>query len=443
MNEPRRPAPDELKPVTYPLRRRFVWVVLPAMILFMVVVAVLAGLGGRTLLTDFHLQQAAREAVSIVASVTRQAPGELRAAFARQPDPGTDLRGAIAAIGAVLDEAVADRRFRKVKVYDESGVLRYSTDREEIGTVERGEAINAALGGKGNVAALKETAEGPLYELYVYLPQAADAPAMVVELYESADILTGALRSVVIPATAAPLFILAITILFLGHMVFRAQRELDQQAAMAAGLQARLEKLVSGQAVSAARQVDGDGMKSRTIDVTLYFADVRDFTSFAEEHPPGQVIAMLNRIITLQVEAIHAAGGDVDKIIGDAVLAVFQGPDRALRAIRCAQDVLAACAAAPELPRGLGIGVHDGFVVAGVIGAQDRQDYTVIGDAVNVASRLCSLAARGELVADTRTLARAGHPDGFGATDELQVKGRAEPLRVRRWPASPGGTNLA
>jgi hypothetical protein len=154
------------------------------MILFMVVVAVLAGLGGRALLTDFHLQQAAREAGSIVASVTRQAPGELRAAFARQPDPGTDLRGAIAAIGAVLDEAVADRRFRKVKVYDESGVLRYSTDREEIGTVERGEAINAALGGKGNVAALKETAEGPLYELYVYLPPSAGAPAMVVELYE-------------------------------------------------------------------------------------------------------------------------------------------------------------------------------------------------------------------------------------------------------------------
>jgi class 3 adenylate cyclase len=339
---------------------------------------------------------------------------------------------AVRAVGDIIDVAVADRQLTKLKLYDEQGVIRYSTNRQEVGRVERGAALNDALSSHSNLALPVDGPGGHLYELYVYVPQNGKTPALVVELYESADWLNGALKTVILPATMAPLIILIAAILFLTHIVFRSQIELDKQAREAGELEARIGKLISTQAGHAARQQGGEGMKGKTVDVTLYYADIRDFTSFAEENPPETVVALLNEFITMQVEAIHEAGGDVDKIIGDAVLAVFYGPDRAARAIAGACEALRRCKAR-DLPRGLGIGVHDGFVVAGVIGAPSRQDYTVIGDAVNVAARLCSLAAEGELVVDTRTLARAGHPEGFSDTTEVVVKGRSEPVRLRRW----------
>jgi class 3 adenylate cyclase len=258
---------------------------------------------------------------------------------------------------------------------------------------------------------------------------------MVIEMYESAMLLDGALRVFVVPAALVPLGMLLLAVLLLTNLVWRAQRELDLRAAAAADLQSRIETLISSRAIEAARQVDGEGMKGKAMDVTLYYADIRDFTSFAESRPPTEVVAMLNNLLTIQVDAIHAAGGDVDKIIGDATLAVFYGPERATQAIACAQQVLTRIAGDASLPRRLGIGIHDGFVIAGAVGAPNRQDFTVIGDAVNVSSRLCSLAGEGELVTDTRTLARAGQPDGFGEAAEVKVKGRTEPLRIRRWKA--------
>jgi class 3 adenylate cyclase len=428
------PSPQTLHvPLTYPLRRRFLWVVLPTLILFMLSLTALAAFGGRKLLTDFYLERASREADSILSTAKRLLPDEFAALVLARQTPGPALAKAIDAVGAIVDAAVADRQLTKLKLYDEDGIIRYSTVRAEIGRVERGAPLNQTLASRGNVAFALEGQNGPLYELYVYVPATGQMPALVVELYESAEWLNGALRTVILPATVAPLIILIAAILFLTHIVFRSQRELDTQAVEAAQLHDRIGRLISGQAASAARQLDGEGMKGKTVDVTLYYADVRDFTSFAEANPPETVVAMLNAFITLQVDAIRASGGDVDKIIGDAVLAVFYGPDRASRAIACARDTLGRCKSESGLPRGLGIGVHDGFVVAGVIGAPSRQDYTVIGDAVNVAARLCSLAAAGELVVDTRTLARAGHPDGFGEATEVVIKGRTEPVRLRRW----------
>jgi class 3 adenylate cyclase len=208
---------------------------------------------------------------------------------------------------------------------------------------------------------------------------------------------------------------------------------LNDQSAEVQALQFRLEKLVSNRAASAARDGSPSLVGGHLTDVALYFSDVRDFTSYAEAHRPEQVVELLNRLISIQVAIIDRYDGDVDKIIGDAVLAVFTGADRAARAIACAQEVLTQCAQFQDLPRKLAIGVHDGAVVAGVIGAVDRQDYTVIGDAVNVSQRLCTLAEVNQLVSDIYTLQRGGHPEAFGAIEEQTVKGRQEALRVRRW----------
>src|SRR6185369_12217849 len=134
-------------------------------------------------------------------------------------------------------------------------------------------------------------------------------------------------------------------------------------------------------------------------------------------------------IIGLQVKIIEAHEGDVDKMIGDAVLARFHGQERERSAVEAARAIQAAVGAA-DLPCGLGIGVFSGPVMAGLVGSGDRLDYTVIGDSVNVAARLCEAAAVGEVIVDAATACRAGGP--FESEESLRVKGREGSIRVRR-----------
>ena len=92
------------------------------------------------------------------------------------------------------------------------------------------------------------------------------------------------------------------------------------------------------------------------------------------------------------------------------------------------------------MPRKLGIGIHDGQVIAGRIGSSNRQDFTVIGDAINITARLSDLAAGGELVVDTPTLERTQKQAGFSAGEEVLLKGRSKPVQVKRWKASATST---
>lgn len=103
--------------------------------------------------------------------------------------------------------------------------------------------------------------------------------------------------------------------------------------------------------------------------------------------------------MALQVGILKRHGGDVDKMIGDVVLARFDGEDGGARAVTAARDIQQA-AAEGDFAREIGIGIYNGAVISGAIGPVDHRDLTVIGDAVNTASRLCSAAAAGEIVVD-------------------------------------------
>ena len=149
----------------------------------------------------------------------------------------------------------------------------------------------------------------------------------------------------------------------LAWLVGRAQTDINQRTSLIISLRQRLERLVSHAPPEPCEPAKPSTGRREAIEVTLLYSDVRGFTSFAEQRPPNEVIDFLNRIIGVQVEVITARGGDVDKMIGDAVLARFHGSDGAARAVDAALAMQAAIRSS-GLPRGIGIGLFSGPVVA-------------------------------------------------------------------------------
>jgi adenylate cyclase len=154
--------------------------------------------------------------------------------------------------------------------------------------------------------------------------------------------------------------------------------------------------------------------------VTVMFADIKGFVRFTEGHPAAEVVDVLNRIFPLLTAVIFEQGGTFDKFIGDAVMAFFGAPlareDDALRAVEAArkmQRTFAGQAPALGLDSGqiaLGIGLHTGEAVVGNIGSDAVMDYTVVGDAVNVAQRLQEEAWPGQVLLSQATYEAAGKP---------------------------------
>ena len=195
------------------------------------------------------------------------------------------------------------------------------------------------------------------------------------------------------------------------------------------------------------------------LEATILFSDIRGFSSLAERLPPREVAEVVGRHLAAMVEVVTAHGGVLDKFAGDAVMAVFGAPrpaqDHAQRALRCAaamqrrQSALNDAAEQDDLPVfQIGIGVNTGTVIAGTLGGTGRLDYTVLGDAVNIAQRLQSEAAGGEILASAATVRQAG-TDRAESVGPKQLKGRQELVHVYRirWvdasAAQPGETAYA
>ncbi|MEX2048863.1 MAG: adenylate/guanylate cyclase domain-containing protein [Gemmatimonadota bacterium] len=153
--------------------------------------------------------------------------------------------------------------------------------------------------------------------------------------------------------------------------------------------------------------------------VTVLFADIRGFTALTDGMEPQQVIGLLNECMEYLSQAIDAEGGVVDKYIGDEVMAVFGAPvtqdDHALRAVRAALRMREGMTAfnalrqtRGEAPLGVGAGINSGVAVAGNMGSKSRLNYTVVGDVVNLASRLAGQAQAGQILVSGATLGLAG-----------------------------------
>ena len=177
--------------------------------------------------------------------------------------------------------------------------------------------------------------------------------------------------------------------------------------------------------------------------VTVLFSDIRGFTAMAETMPPEEVAMLLSEYFGEMVEIIFEHGGTLDKFIGDAIMALWGAPEahaddpaRALRAAREMQESVAALSArrtAEGRPGiGIGIGINYGEVFAGNIGSPRRLEYTVLGDAVNIASRLCAEANAGEILAGEAFARALGHPESLQPAPDATLRGRSAPVRVYR-----------
>lgn len=174
-------------------------------------------------------------------------------------------------------------------------------------------------------------------------------------------------------------------------------------------------------------------------EVSILFADLTGFTTLAERLPPAEVVLILNEIFERLTSAVFALDGTLDKFRGDGMMAFFGAPlpmaDHATRAVEAAlrmQESLAELNAARQgvRPIEMRIGVNSGTVVVGDIGAPQRRDYTVIGDAVNVASRLeSSVAKPGQVVIGESTRDAVRHAFETRALEEVVLKGKQKSVR--------------
>jgi len=175
--------------------------------------------------------------------------------------------------------------------------------------------------------------------------------------------------------------------------------------------------------------------------VTVLFCDVRGFTPMSERLAPEEVVLLLNDFYNLMIETTFKFDGTLDKFLGDAVMAVFGAPmahpDHSARAIRTALAMQAGISGLNEKRArdgkeaiSVGIGVSAGEAVAGTVGTEDRMEYTVIGDSVNLAARLESNAKPGQILISHRTYERVRDLVDARPLGRIRVKGKEEEVEV-------------
>jgi len=181
------------------------------------------------------------------------------------------------------------------------------------------------------------------------------------------------------------------------------------------------------------------------------FGDLRGFTSFSEGQLPETVVKMLNEYFEEATEAVFNHNGTVDKFVGDEIMAIYGAPvyssNHALNSVLSAIEMIkkhnalvkkwkgksslfSMFSKKDDFDLGLGVGINTGDVVVGNIGSKSRMDYTVIGDNVNIAARLCSKAKGGQILITEKTYEAVKNFVECKEIEPLTVKGKSIPIRV-------------
>ncbi len=177
--------------------------------------------------------------------------------------------------------------------------------------------------------------------------------------------------------------------------------------------------------------------------VSILFADLRGFTRFSENRDATALVRELNSLLSVQADVVVSAGGDVDKFIGDAVMAVFLDQEHSPASVfECAARLIQRVREETDRtdwPLSLGIGIHCGRAVVGSIGSETRRDFTAIGHTVNLASRLCDHARPWEVLISESFRERlpADAQARFQQTSPMHFKNVDHPVATYAWQADP------
>lgn len=183
------------------------------------------------------------------------------------------------------------------------------------------------------------------------------------------------------------------------------------------------------------------GSSPKEKDVTILLSDLRGFTAMSENYSPLEIISFLNRYFTAMSEVIQQYDGTIDKFMGDSIMVVFGTPERRSddieRSLACAIQMQIRLALINEEnktlgypPLYMGIGINTGRVVAGKLGSELYSQYTVIGDHVNLASRIESYSLRGQVLISEHTFNLSKDFINIGQENTLQVKGKKNPVKM-------------
>jgi adenylate cyclase len=228
-----------------------------------------------------------------------------------------------------------------------------------------------------------------------------------------------------------------------------SKARLAEEVALESQVRANFERFFApGVAARIAKQRGSIDVGGERVAATVLFSDIRHFTALAERMRPEEISTLLTAYFSEMVDIVFEHGGTLDKFIGDSLLAVWGAPlatpgdaDRALAAAFAMQRRLETLnplwerAGQPRLS--IGIGLNYGDVFAGYLGSDRRLEYTVLGDTVNVASRLCGNAAGGEILLTQSVVSQLATRPSIEAVPEIRLKGKQQAVAVYRIVGDP------
>ncbi len=215
-------------------------------------------------------------------------------------------------------------------------------------------------------------------------------------------------------------------------------RKIEHEAKTRAQFQRLLSPNLVEQIVAGKLQLEKGGALS---EVTLLFSDIRGFTAMSERSEPQEIVRMLNEYFELMVDVVFKYEGTLDKFVGDEIIALFGAPvplaDAELKAVECGLDMMRVLKdfnrtrmAEGQEEIKIGIGINTGHVVTGAVGSSRALQYTAIGDPVNTASRLCSIAKSEQVILSHATYVKVQDRVNAITLPPVLVKNKVDPIRI-------------